>query len=106
MDLSHNPCGDYAHEDEHAHEGDVLMKSKHTPTPCSAREFCREMWEKQNVTAQCAVTMSAKGDFFSFPEDLQELPAVKPCVFYLTHDSYSSKEPQAPCRDTISVLGL
>lgn len=48
----------------------MLMKSKHTPTPCSAMEFYREMWEKQNVTAQCAVTTSAKVDIISFPEDL------------------------------------
>lgn len=46
------------------------MQSKQTPTPSSATEFCREMWKKQNVTAQCAVTMSAKVEVFSFPEDL------------------------------------
>lgn len=100
--LSRNPakCG-------RAHPRDrSCLWSKHTLTLSSLMDFCREMWKTQNIIAWCAVYHVRQSKHFQLSRRSLTVASCQTLCFisHLTHDSYSSMEPQAPCRDITSVL--
>lgn len=75
-------------------------------TLSSLMDFCRETWKKQNIIARCAVYHVRQSKHFQLSRRSLTVASCQTLCFisHLTHDSYSSTEPQTPCRGITFLL--